>query len=294
VLCRLKGTNLYNFLPSVRGKPYIIFGCDVAHPTSFDPNEPSVAAVVASMNIPMTRWAASAAQGCRAPTPSQQLPSTLQLLQQPSLEVWCSHVCMCSSTCRRNAYCLHAVCSSALARCTSCAHHAAGNMPRVQQRAPCRVRASACTCAHTQHSTVDHAVCISQLMRCPSSCQPLSPMQGRLPAAAAHAAASAAGRLTVIGARRRFASRVLVQAGRTELVANLQYPIRELLIAFYQVNRVKPEAIVFFRDGVSEGEYDQVGGGVLSQVIPYITLRNTSTSDGQTSRWLRCCRLFVT
>jgi hypothetical protein len=67
-------------------------------------------------------------------------------------------------------------------------------------------------------------------------------------------------RLTRTGARRRFASRVLVQAGRTELVANLQVPIGELLRAFSEQNDgLKPEAIVFFRDGVSEGEYDQVG-----------------------------------
>jgi hypothetical protein len=58
LLCRLQGANLWNFLPSIKGKPYILFGCDVAHPTSYDPNEPSVAAVVASMNPPMTRQAA--------------------------------------------------------------------------------------------------------------------------------------------------------------------------------------------------------------------------------------------
>jgi hypothetical protein len=60
--------------------------------------------------------------------------------------------------------------------------------------------------------------------------------------------------------RCRYASRVLIEPHRTELVADLDVPVKELLVTFYQQNRgVKPEAIVFFRDGVSEGEYDQVG-----------------------------------
>lgn len=37
-------------LPIIGQKPFIIFGADVTHPTSFNENEPSVAAVVASMD----------------------------------------------------------------------------------------------------------------------------------------------------------------------------------------------------------------------------------------------------
>lgn len=37
-------------LPIIGQKPFIIFGADVTHPTSFNESEPSVAAVVASMD----------------------------------------------------------------------------------------------------------------------------------------------------------------------------------------------------------------------------------------------------
>ena len=34
--------------------------------------------------------------------------------------------------------------------------------------------------------------------------------------------------------------------------------VREMLIQFYQTTRFKPSKIIFYRDGVSEGQFQQV------------------------------------
>ena len=38
--------------------------------------------------------------------------------------------------------------------------------------------------------------------------------------------------------------------------------VREMLIQFYQTTRFKPSKIIFYRDGVSEGQFQQVRRGV--------------------------------
>ena len=37
--------------------------------------------------------------------------------------------------------------------------------------------------------------------------------------------------------------------------------VREMLIQFYQTTRFKPSKIIFYRDGVSEGQFQQVRRG---------------------------------
>ncbi|KAG0302521.1 hypothetical protein BGZ98_007426 [Dissophora globulifera] len=56
----------------------------------------------------------------------------------------------------------------------------------------------------------------------------------------------------------RYAASVRVQAARTETVADLSDMAKELLKAFYQTCGRKPERIVFYRDGVSEGQFKEV------------------------------------
>ncbi|XP_021732844.1 protein argonaute 5-like isoform X1 [Chenopodium quinoa] len=52
---------------------------------------------------------------------------------------------------------------------------------------------------------------------------------------------------------------VRAQGHREEIIKDLYACARELLIAFYKANnRQKPERIIFFRDGVSEGQFAQV------------------------------------
>ena len=45
---------------------------------------------------------------------------------------------------------------------------------------------------------------------------------------------------------------------------------RELLMEFYQTCKHKPERILFFRDGVSEGQFYQVRGGDAAKGAPGI------------------------
>ena len=48
-------------------------------------------------------------------------------------------------------------------------------------------------------------------------------------------------------------------AGAQEIINDLAVIVRELLIEFYKTNRgLKPSKILFYRDGVSEGQFDQV------------------------------------
>ena len=43
-----------------------------------------------------------------------------------------------------------------------------------------------------------------------------------------------------------------------EIIAELAAMVRELLIQFYRSTRPKPVRIIFYRDGVSEGQFRQV------------------------------------
>ena len=51
-----------------------------------------------------------------------------------------------------------------------------------------------------------------------------------------------------------------MQAPRVEIIEDLQAMVEEAINNFSLVNNLKrpPQKIVFFRDGVSEGEYDKV------------------------------------
>ena len=42
--------------------------------------------------------------------------------------------------------------------------------------------------------------------------------------------------------------------------------VREMLIQFYQTTRFKPSKIIFYRDGVSEGQFQQVRRGGVELV----------------------------
>lgn len=43
-----------------------------------------------------------------------------------------------------------------------------------------------------------------------------------------------------------------------ELIVELASMVREMLIEFYKSTRFKPQRIIFYRDGVSEGQFQQV------------------------------------
>ncbi|KAI6190975.1 Protein argonaute-2 [Aphelenchoides bicaudatus] len=53
----------------------------------------------------------------------------------------------------------------------------------------------------------------------------------------------------------RYAATVRVQQHRHELISDLSYMVRELLVQFYRNTRFKPTRIILYRDGVSEGQF---------------------------------------
>uniref|UniRef100_A0A670IYX9 Argonaute RISC catalytic component 3 n=1 Tax=Podarcis muralis TaxID=64176 RepID=A0A670IYX9_PODMU len=56
----------------------------------------------------------------------------------------------------------------------------------------------------------------------------------------------------------RYCATVRVQKPRQEIIQDLASMVRELLIQFYKSTRFKPTRIIFYRDGVSEGQFRQV------------------------------------
>ncbi|UMM44172.1 hypothetical protein L5515_019381 [Caenorhabditis briggsae] len=56
----------------------------------------------------------------------------------------------------------------------------------------------------------------------------------------------------------RYAATVRVQQHRQEIISDLTYMVRELLVQFYRNTRFKPARIVVYRDGVSEGQFFNV------------------------------------
>ncbi|KAG9292083.1 hypothetical protein G9A89_017983 [Geosiphon pyriformis] len=56
----------------------------------------------------------------------------------------------------------------------------------------------------------------------------------------------------------RYSSTIRSQMGRTEIIADLKDMVKELLKTFYKTSNKKPERILFYRDGVSEGQFAEV------------------------------------
>lgn len=61
----------------------------------------------------------------------------------------------------------------------------------------------------------------------------------------------------------RYCATVRVQKPRQEIIQDLASMVRELLIQFYKSTRFKPTRIIFYRDGVSEGQFRQVSSAHL-------------------------------
>jgi hypothetical protein len=56
----------------------------------------------------------------------------------------------------------------------------------------------------------------------------------------------------------RYAASIRVQPSRTEIITDLGNMVVELLKTFYQTCGQKPKRILFYRDGVSEGQFANV------------------------------------
>ncbi|KAG0016664.1 Protein argonaute 10, partial [Podila clonocystis] len=56
----------------------------------------------------------------------------------------------------------------------------------------------------------------------------------------------------------RYAGRLQIQDNRCEVIGRLKYLVYELIAAFVMRNRARPQRIMFYRDGVSDGQFAQV------------------------------------
>lgn len=56
----------------------------------------------------------------------------------------------------------------------------------------------------------------------------------------------------------RYTATVRTQTHRQEIIVELSSMIKELLIQFYRNTHFKPTRIIFYRDGISEGQFDKV------------------------------------
>ncbi|KAK4336898.1 hypothetical protein RND71_043463 [Anisodus tanguticus] len=56
----------------------------------------------------------------------------------------------------------------------------------------------------------------------------------------------------------KYAATVSVQQHRQEIINDLQSMVKQLLVKFYRSTGCKPVRIIFYRDGVSEGQFNQV------------------------------------
>jgi eukaryotic translation initiation factor 2C len=56
----------------------------------------------------------------------------------------------------------------------------------------------------------------------------------------------------------RYSATVRVQSHRQEIINDLAVMVKDLLVQFYRSTRFKPTRIIFYRDGVSEGQFQQV------------------------------------
>lgn len=56
----------------------------------------------------------------------------------------------------------------------------------------------------------------------------------------------------------RYSATVRVQQHRQEIIQDLANMVKEMMIQFYRATRFKPVRIIFYRDGVSEGQFPSV------------------------------------
>ncbi|GBB98146.1 hypothetical protein RclHR1_03150009 [Rhizophagus clarus] len=64
----------------------------------------------------------------------------------------------------------------------------------------------------------------------------------------------------------RYAASIRQQASRTEIISDLANMVKDMLKTFYHTSGKKPERILFYRDGVSEGQFEQVLNGEIKAV----------------------------
>ena len=76
----------------------------------------------------------------------------------------------------------------------------------------------------------------------------------------------------------RYSATVRVQQHRQEIINDLWTMVKELLVQFYKSTRFKPTRIIFYRDGVSEGQFAQVVSIFLILISTHTRYQHTRNS----------------
>lgn len=65
---------------------------------------------------------------------------------------------------------------------------------------------------------------------------------------------------------RRYAAFTEIQRPRVEIIESLQKMMERVLGGFIKLNKIPPRRVIFFQDGVSEGEYNTVATAELKAI----------------------------
>lgn len=84
-----------------------------------------------------------------------------------------------------------------------------------------------------------------------------SPGESNIPSIAA-VVASVDPHASKYAARVRAQTHINADKSAQEIILEMKDMVKELLIEFYRATKIKPKRIIFYRDGVSEGQFDQV------------------------------------
>ncbi|OAQ28263.1 Piwi-domain-containing protein [Linnemannia elongata AG-77] len=91
--------------------------------------------------------------------------------------------------------------------------------------------------------------------------------------------------VAVVGSMDQFAfkysGRIKVQASGAEVIDSLKFLVYQLLVAFSEKNKTFPKRILFYRDGVSEGQYADVMKTEVSAVKEAVDHVNTTVKFNQ-------------
>ena len=63
-----------------------------------------------------------------------------------------------------------------------------------------------------------------------------------------------------------YASSISIQKARTDVIEGMSEMVIEILKQFYQANGVKPQRLIIYRDGISDGKYYHVASKELQSI----------------------------
>lgn len=78
-----------------------------------------------------------------------------------------------------------------------------------------------------------------------------------------------------------------VQSPREESIVDLQAMVSEAIVKFGDKNKIPPARIVFFRDGISEGEFEKVGNTEIGAIKGNTPLKHPDMPDSLSCSWDR-------